>query len=81
MAGRPRVGPITELRLPAEWRDDLDRLAEEHGTSRAVLIRRAIVGTYGEALTPLPLDALLEGNAPGMGPRPRTRTRPAQAAA
>jgi predicted DNA-binding protein len=74
--GRPPVGPLTELRLPAEWRDDLDALAEERGTSRAVLIRRAIADTYGEHLTPLDLDAPhLDGRRQGTGPRPRSSDR------
>ncbi len=74
--GRPRVGALTELRLPLPWRDDLDALAEERGTTRAVLIRRAIADAYGEHLTPLDLDAPhLDGRRVGTGPRPRSSDR------
>ena len=72
--GRPPIGPAMELRLPPPWRDELDELAEEHATTRAVLIRRAIAAAYGDRLTPVALDAPhLDGRRPGAGPRPRAQ--------
>lgn len=74
--GRPRVGPVTELRLPPPWRDELDELALERGTTRAVLIRSALATAYGDRLTPVDLDAPhLDGRRPGDGPRPRSSDR------
>jgi len=76
LGGRPPVGPKMELRLPIVWRDELDELAEERGTTRAALIRRALADAYGEHLTPVNLDAPhLDGRPQGAGPRPRSSDR------
>ena len=40
-AGRPAVGPMISLRLPAELIEDLDQRAEQVGSTRSELIRRA----------------------------------------
>ena len=74
--GRPPVGPVTELRLPDPWRAELDAIADEEGTTRAVLIRRALAVAYRDRLTPLDLDAPhLDGRPQGAGPRPRSSDR------
>lgn len=68
--GRPPIGPPFELRLPAVWRDELDAIADEQGTTRAVLIRRAIAHAYGDRLTELDLSAPhLAGLPKGKGPQ------------
>lgn len=49
-AGRKRVGPETVVRMPEEWRDALDYLAEVRVTTRAALVRQAVAETYADVL-------------------------------
>lgn len=42
-AGRPTVGPLVHVHLPAELIEDLDREAQVTGEDRSKVIRRRLV--------------------------------------
>lgn len=45
--GRPEVGPVIQVRLPADLLGMIDADAEENGLSRAEMIRRLLVEATG----------------------------------
>ena len=43
--GRPEIGPEVKFRLPAQYRDALDRLAARNGLTRAEQLRAIVLDT------------------------------------
>lgn len=75
--GRPPIGPVVELLLPQSWREELDAIAEELATTRAVVIRDALEVAYGDRLPKAYRGASVIG---GAGDRKATRSRARKAA-